>query len=116
MRNHRILPNFQNILKHRYMKYFVTVIILTAMIIVSFSMESCTKNTNQVIEGGTSAKNTWTIIQDNILTPSCATSGCHASTSDANYVQHNLLLTSATAYDNLINIISKMRQQKQPAC
>ena len=107
MRNHRILPNFQNILKHRYMKDFVTVIILTAMIIVSFSMESCTKNTNQVIEGGTSAKDTWTIIQDNILTPSCATSGCHASTSDANYVQHNLLLSSTNAYDNLINIISK---------
>ncbi len=89
------------------MKYFTTAIILTAMIIVSFSMESCNKNTNQAVAGGTSAKDSWTIIQDNILTPSCATSGCHASTSDANYVQHNLLLTSATAYENLINIISK---------
>ena len=84
------------------MKYFETAIILTAMIIVSFSMESCTKNTKS-----TSAKDTWTIIQDNILTPTCATSGCHSSTSDANYVQHNLLLTSATAYDNLINTTSK---------
>jgi hypothetical protein len=89
------------------MKYFATAIIFSAMIIVSFSMESCNKNTNQAVAGGTSAKDTWTIIQDNILSPSCATSGCHASTTDANYVQHNLLLTSATAYENLINIISK---------
>ena len=89
------------------MKYFKTTIIFTGMIMVSFSMESCNKNTNEAVAGGTSAKDTWTIIQDNILTPSCATSGCHASTSDANYVQHNLLLTSATAYDNLINSISK---------
>ena len=68
------------------------------------------KNTDQpaaVAPVAASTKDTWTIIQDNILTPTCATSGCHASTSDANYVQHNLLLTSATAYDNLINIISK---------
>ena len=110
MRNHRILPNFLNILKQRYMKYFVTVIILTAMIIVSFSMESCTKNTDQpaaVAPVAASTKDTWTIIQDNILTPTCATSGCHGSTSDATYAQHNLLLTSANAYDNLINIISK---------
>jgi len=89
------------------MKHLETGIILMAMTIVSFSMESCTKNTNQALAGGNSAKNTWSIIQDKILTPSCATTGCHASTSDANYVQHNLLLTSANAYDNLINIISK---------
>jgi len=94
------------------MKHFETGIILMAMTIVSFFMESCTKNTNQVDAGGNSAKSTWTIIQDKILTPTCATSGCHASTSDANYVQHNLLLTSATAYDNLINIISKNTSAK----
>ena len=83
------------------MKYFETAIILTVMMIVSFSMESCKKDTNQAVAvgipikdtnqagtGAIAAKDTWTIIQDNILTPSCATSGCHASTSDANYVHH----------------------------
>jgi hypothetical protein len=70
-------------------------------------MESCTKNTDEAIDGGTFTKDTWTIIQDNILTLSCATSGCHSSTSDATYGQHNLLLNSTNAYDNLINIISK---------
>ena len=89
------------------MKHFVTVTILASIIIVSFFMESCTKNTDEAIDGGTFTKDTWTIIQDNILTLSCATSGCHASTSDATYVQHNLLLNSTNAYDNLINIISK---------
>lgn len=89
------------------MKYVASAIILTAILIISFSMESCKKSANDAVAGGTTTKDTWTIIQDNILTPSCATSGCHASTSDANYVQHNLLLTSATAYENLINVISK---------
>ena len=89
------------------MKYFGTTIFLTSMIIFSFSIESCTKNTNEAAAVTASPKDTWTIIQDNILTPTCATSGCHSSTSDANYVQHNLLLTSATAYDNLINTTSK---------
>jgi len=89
------------------MKYFGTIIFLTSMTIFSFSIESCTKNTNEAAAVTASAKDTWTIIQDNILTPTCATSGCHSSTSDANYVQHNLLLTSATAYDNLINTTSK---------
>ena len=89
------------------MKHFVTVTILASIIIVSFFMESCTKNTDEAVDGGTFPKDTWTIIQDNILTLSCATSGCHASTSDATYGQHNLLLNSTNAYDNLINIISK---------
>ena len=57
------------------MKYFETAIILTAMMIVSFSMESCKKDTNQAVAdaipikdtnqagaGGISSKDTWTII------------------------------------------------------
>ena len=89
------------------MKYLGTTFFLIFMMIFSFSIESCTKNTNEQAAVAASPKDTWTIIQDNILTPSCATSGCHASTSDANYIQHNLLLTPATAYDNLINTTSK---------
>ena len=89
------------------MKYTEVRVILFLIMIFIFCISSCTKNTNEVISESNSAKDSWSIIQDNILTPSCATSGCHASTSDANYAQHNLLLTSATAYDNLINIIAK---------
>ena len=89
------------------MKYIKVSVISFVIMIFIFCMSSCTKNTNEVILESTSAKDSWSIIQENILTPTCATSGCHASTNDANYAQHNLLLTSATAYDNLINIISK---------
>lgn len=89
------------------MKFFGITIIFTAIIIFSFSMESCNKKADRVTVVGTSAKDTWTILQENILTPTCATSGCHASTSDANYTQHNLVLSSAVAYDNLVNSVSK---------
>ncbi len=89
------------------MKYTEVRVILFLIMIFIFCMSSCTKNTNEVISESTSVKDSWSIIQENILTPTCATSGCHASTNDANYAQHNLLLTSATAYDNLINIIAK---------
>lgn len=89
------------------MKHFVTATILMALILVSFSMESCTKNTDEAMDGGPIAKDSWAIIQDNILTLSCATSGCHGSTTDATYVQHNLLLNSTNAYESLINIPAK---------
>ena len=89
------------------MKNIEISIIFTAIIIFSFSIESCNKNAGQSAVTGSVAKDTWMIIQENILTPSCATSGCHASTSDANYIQHNLVLSSAVAYDNLVNSISK---------
>jgi Copper type II ascorbate-dependent monooxygenase, C-terminal domain len=52
-------------------------------------------------------KDTWTIINEEILTPTCATSGCHASNTDATYLQHNLVLAESVAYQNLINIPSK---------
>ncbi|PHX73688.1 MAG: hypothetical protein CK547_07070 [Chitinophagaceae bacterium] len=95
------------------MKHFVTATILMVLLIASFSMESCTKKSDEAIDGGALAKDTWAIIQDDILTLSCATSGCHGSTSDANYAQHNLLLNSTNAYDNLINIISKNPEAKK---
>ena len=46
------------------MKYSNIAIILTAMMIVSFSMESCTKNTNEAdVVVNTSTKDTWTILR-----------------------------------------------------
>lgn len=96
------------------MKYSVLVIISFIILFFSFFLESCKKDTsetNAVVTPPpvtvTTTKDTWTIIQDNILTPSCATSGCHASSNDASYSQHNLILNAPTSYDNLINVISK---------
>ncbi len=89
------------------MKFSGIAISFTAIILLSFSMESCNKNTDGAAVPGSASKDTWTIIQENILNPTCATSGCHASTSDAYYTQHNLVLSSAVAYDNLFNSVPK---------
>ena len=94
------------------MKHFVTATILMVLLIASFSMESCTKKSEEAIDGGPIAKDTWAIIQDDMLTLSCATSGCHGSTSDATYAQHNLLLNSTNAYENLVNVVSKNEAAK----
>lgn len=79
-----------------------------------YCLQSCNKNTEIIptvtppsIITPSTLKDTWTIIQENILTPSCATSGCHSATTDATYSQHNLILTPISAYDNLINKAAK---------
>ncbi len=88
------------------MKLFGIALICTAIFSLSVFIQSCNKNAGTTT-GSPAVKDTWAIIQDGILTPSCATSGCHASNGDATYSQHNLLLSSAVAYDNLINKVSK---------
>lgn len=67
-------------------------------------MQACTKSSSS---GSSDPKGTWANIQEKIITPSCATSGCHASTSDGTYNQHGLVLTASSAYNNLVNAASK---------
>jgi hypothetical protein len=93
-----------------FMKLTGFAILFISTIFILFSLCSCNKNaesTSVATPASVAVKDTWTIIQEKILTPSCATSGCHASTGDATYSQHNLVLTSAVAYDNLVNSVSK---------
>lgn len=47
------------------------------------------------------------IIEDQILTTSCATTGCHASTADASYAQHGLVLSKGNAFSNLVGKMAK---------
>ena len=89
------------------MKFSSISIVSTVLVGLFFSFAGCKKNADQTADGSATAKATWTIIQDKILTPTCATSGCHASASDANYAQHNLILTSGVAYENLVNVSPK---------
>lgn len=42
------------------------------------------------------------LIQERIFKTSCTLSGCHSSTDDDSYVQHQLLLTDGEAYDALV--------------
>jgi Copper type II ascorbate-dependent monooxygenase, C-terminal domain len=62
---------------------------------------ACSKET--AVEAPAEEKTSFGLIQDQILTPSCATRGCHAATSDASFAQHGLVLAKGLAYNNLIN-------------
>jgi Copper type II ascorbate-dependent monooxygenase, C-terminal domain len=80
-------------------------IILGAFLIIS----ACTK---QSINTETPTISSFSLMQDKIITPTCATSGCHASTSDKSFVQHGLVLEKSVAYENLfgvtpVNLLSK---------
>jgi Copper type II ascorbate-dependent monooxygenase, C-terminal domain len=48
-------------------------------------------------------KASFELLQSRILTPTCATSGCHASEQDGSFKQHGLVLTETVSYDNLVN-------------
>lgn len=58
-------------------------------------LSSCTKSTD-------SGRADFDIIQEQILTPTCATSGCHSSSSDATFAQHGLILAAGQSYDQLV--------------
>ena len=73
------------------------------VIVTAFIVQSCNKNS----DGSPSSNDSWAIIRDSILVPSCAKSGCHSSSTDATYSQHNLVLTADVAYENLVNKASK---------
>ncbi len=47
------------------------------------------------------------LMQQKILTLSCATSGCHASEKDPSFAQHGLVLAAGVAYQNLVGIDPK---------
>ncbi|WP_044172313.1 monooxygenase [Flectobacillus major] len=64
---------------------------------------SCSKKTTD-IETPSTEKSSFDLIQEKILTPTCATSGCHASTQDGSYLQHKLVLEKTVAYANLVGI------------
>ncbi len=60
---------------------------------------SCNPKTPDLTEA-----NTFDLIQDQILTPNCATSGCHLSSSDPAFKQHGLILNKGQAFANLFNV------------
>ncbi|GAB3972064.1 hypothetical protein GCM10028806_23490 [Spirosoma terrae] len=58
------------------------------------------------------AAGSFELIQQKILTPSCAISGCHASESDASFAQHGLVLAAGVAYANLVGVDPKNSEAK----
>lgn len=74
-------------------KLWIGVIGLTALL----AYQSCQTEETKVISS-------FDLIQTRIFDTNCSLSGCHLSNEDAGFGQHNLLLTPAAAYENLINI------------
>ena len=72
--------------------------LLTGIISLTFLLQSCT------VQENITTKNTFDVIQDKILTPTCATAGCHASNQDVNFNQHGLVLVKGLAFKNLVEV------------
>ncbi|MEZ0607447.1 hypothetical protein ACAW74_02975 [Fibrella sp. WM1] len=69
-------------------------------------MASCSKQLTNDAPTATE-QTTFGLIQNRILTPSCATAGCHASENDAAFKQHGLVLAAGEAYKNLVGVDPK---------
>jgi Copper type II ascorbate-dependent monooxygenase, C-terminal domain len=84
-----------------------------AIFFFTIVLSNCTKtnvdNPNPIDQSSTE-QSSFSLIQDKILTPSCATSGCHSSTSDASFNQHGLVLAAGKSYKNLFGITPKNQQ------
>lgn len=74
----------------------------TAIALVASLMSSC--DNKQGSDPTPVEKASFDLIQERIFTPSCATSGCHASETDNAYKEHKLVLAAGKSYDNLISV------------
>lgn len=81
------------------------------LVVVFLLITACSKSTvdNTLPANETSS---FVLLQEKVITPTCATSGCHASTSDATYAQHGLVLEKSVAYKNLVGVEPKNELSK----
>lgn len=86
----------------RYSSTYQPVIVVAILFGIIF-MGSCEKNGTT----DNTKKATFDVIQDQVFTTSCAVSGCHASSADASFGQHGLVLAKGLAYSNLFGKIAK---------
>lgn len=72
-------------------------------------LSNCTKKTveNSDPEPQSTELSSFDLIQNKILTPSCANAGCHESDKDASFKQHGLVLAKGKAYKNIFNVFPK---------
>jgi Copper type II ascorbate-dependent monooxygenase, C-terminal domain len=84
---------------------------MIAFIMIFLLITACSKN---AVDDTKPANQTssFGLLQDKIITPTCATSGCHASISDATYAQHGLVLEKSVAYNNLVGVEPKNELSK----
>ena len=68
----------------------------TSFLVLILLVSSCKKSTDN-------GRPDFDIIQEQILTQTCATAGCHASSSDPSFAQHGLILAAGQSYDQLVD-------------
>jgi hypothetical protein len=93
-------------MKNNYKPYIILTISFLGF------LASCTKTAIEETTPIVAEASSFSLMQDKILTPTCATSGCHASTADGSFKQHGLVLEKSVAYENLVgvtpfNVLSK---------
>ena len=81
-----------------------------AVAILLTNLVSCTKTATDAPAPTELAS--FDLIQQKILTPSCATSGCHLSDKDITFIQHGLVLAEGVAYQNLVGVDPKNTDAK----
>ncbi|MBU2445255.1 MAG: hypothetical protein KJ666_06735, partial [Bacteroidetes bacterium] len=79
---------------------FVLLPIIIAVILVSCKSNPSEPQNQNVIPS-------FDYVQKEIFNKSCAVAGCHASTNDATYAQHGLVLEQSVSFNNLINTPTK---------
>jgi hypothetical protein len=77
-------------------------VMLTGLLV---SLAGCQSNKSEPVAPAEIAS--FDLLQDRILTTSCATPGCHSSGADATFKQHGLVLAKGMAYLNLVGILPK---------
>lgn len=78
---------------------------LGAALSVLLTLTACQKTATDAPEPDGFAS--FDLMQQKMLTPSCATSGCHASDKDPSFAQHGLVLAEGVAYQNLVGVDPK---------
>lgn len=78
-------------------------VILFLFSVLGFALNSCKKSAVQ----SEPEKLSFDVIEDQVFATTCATTGCHASTSDASYAQHGLVLSKGIAFSNLVGKMAK---------
>ncbi|MFM6938242.1 MAG: hypothetical protein ACKOXH_11245 [Aquirufa sp.] len=76
------------------------------LVIIPFACSKVANDPGVTPTPQAAAVSSFDLLQDKLLTPSCASSGCHLSSKDASFAQHGLILTKGSAYANLVGVTS----------
>lgn len=85
------MPYLSGMISPRRLLFFVVVLSCIGIAVVSCEEEDM-------------GESSFGLIQEKIFATSCTLSGCHGSSGDATFVQHQLLLSPEAAFENLVGV------------